>query len=160
METLQVPVRKDIFERLQKLAVPLVDDVNAVLDRLLMHWESSRPSAPIVTPKAQASVTSSAATLLSRNAHEVWICSRGEALPIGAELRADYLGKTYRAKVTSLGIEFNGKHYDNPSSAGIAVKNGAGTRGSAASTNGWEFWEILEPDGKRWISIDAVRKGG
>lgn len=147
MDTLQISVQLDVFEKLQKLAVPLVDDVNTVIVRLIKHWESSPPKATSTTAGSSAPPP------------QVWRSARGERFPVGLELRCSYLGNTYTAKVTADGIEFDGKLYDNPSSAGIAVKHAAGTLGRAASTNGWDFWEMLDPQTKRWVSIDALRSG-
>ena len=143
MDTVQILIRRDVFERLQQLATPLVDDVNSVIARLIKNWEASpqKPAAPIP----------------STSGTQIWRSSRGEAFPVGIELRSSYLGKSYSAKVTAAGIELNGKVYDNPSKAGIAVKHIAGTRGRAASTNGWDFWEMLDPATKRWVSIDGLR---
>jgi len=145
METIQIAVRQAVFQKLQKLAVPLVDDTNSVIERLIEHWEKN--PAPV----------SSAAKLVPKE-QQFWISSRGEALPVSAELRARYLGKTYFAKVTRDGIEYNGKTYNNPSAAAIAVKNTAGTKGGSAATNGWDFWEIYSPQTKQWVPILALRK--
>lgn len=146
METVSVPLQRHIFEKLQRLATPLVDDANSVIERLIAHWERSGKTSGTGQPMQ----TSTMKAL-------VWHSSRGEAFPVGIQLRGSYLGKTYQAKVTPQGIEFNGKFFDNPSSAGIAVKRSAGTRGRAASTNGWEFWEMLSPENQRWVSIDVLR---
>lgn len=152
METVSVPVRRAVFERLQKMAIPLVDDASSVIERLISHWESNPPKgggfslggggspSPANEPQAQA-----------------WHSARGEEFRIGTQLRASYLGKTLLAKVTPEGIEFAGKLYDNPSSAGIAAKNSVGTTGKAASTNGWDFWEMQIPGSQRWVSIDVLR---
>jgi len=144
MDTVPVHIRRQVFEKLQKLAVPLVDDASSVIERLIKHWEKAAPqSFPLASPERQQSA--------------FWYSSRGEAFPVGAELRGTYLGKTYHAKITAQGIEFNGMGYDNPSSAGIAAKRAAGTKGQAVSTNGWDFWEMLNPDSQRWVSIDILR---
>jgi hypothetical protein len=144
MDSVPVPIQRQVFEKLQKLAVPLVDDASSVIERLIKHWEKTAPqSFPPTSPERQQSA--------------VWYSSRGEVFPVGAQLRGTYLGKTYHAKITAQGIEFNGVVYDNPSSAGIAVKRAAGTKGRAASTNGWDFWEMLNPDSQRWVSIDILR---
>jgi hypothetical protein len=144
MEVVQVPVKKEVFESLKRLAEPLVDDASSVIERLINHWEKSPPAAT----KAALQVPGLAAE---------WRSARGERFPIGAKLRARYLRHTFEANVTINGIEFNGKTYDNPSSAGIAAKKTVGTVGKAASTNGWDFWEMLEPSTKRWVSINTLR---
>jgi hypothetical protein len=144
MEVVQVPVKKEVFESLKRLAEPLVDDASSVIERLINHWDKSPPVA--------AKAASQAPGLPA-----VWRSARGERFPIGAKLRARYLRHTFEANVTINGIEFNGKTYDNPSSAGIAAKETVGTTGKAASTNGWDFWEMLEPSTKRWVSIDTLR---
>lgn len=144
MEVVQVPVKKEVFESLKRLAEPLVDDASSVIERLIRHWEKS-PPAPTKTASHVPGLSAE------------WRSARGERFPIGAKLRARYLRHTFEANVTVNGIEFNGKTYDNPSSAGIAAKESVGTVGKAASTNGWDFWEMLEPSTKRWVSIDTLR---
>ena len=144
MEVVQVPVKKEVFESLKRLAEPLVDDASSVIERLINHWDKSPP----VATKAASQAPGLPAE---------WRSARGERFPIGAKLRARYLRHTFEASVTVDGIEFNGKTYDNPSSAGIAAKETVGTVGKAASTNGWDFWEMLEPSTKRWVSIDTLR---
>ena len=124
MEVVQVPVRKEVFENLKRLAEPLVDDASSVIERLIKHWEKS-PPAPANAASQVPGVPS------------VWRSARGERFPIGAKLRAKYLRHTFEANVTINGIEFNGNSYDNPSSAGIAAKESVGTVRKAASTNGW-----------------------
>jgi hypothetical protein len=149
METVSIPVSRAIFERLQKMAVPLVDDASTVIERLIDHWESSPPVGG----------RSSGSTPPVANGPEahVWRSSRGEVFPVGAQLRASYRGNELRATITAEGIEFEGKTYDNPSSAGIAAKNSVGVTGDAAATNGWKFWEIQGPGGRHWAPIDELR---
>lgn len=144
MEVVQVPVKKEVFENLKRLAEPLVDDASSVIERLIKHWEKSPPAA--------ANATSQVPGIPAE-----WRSARGERFPIGAKLRAKYLRHEFEAKVTVNGIEFHDKTYDNPSSAGIAAKKSVGTVGNAANTNGWNFWEMQEPSTKRWISIDVLR---
>jgi hypothetical protein len=87
----------------------------------------------------------------------IWRSARGEKFLVGTQLRANYLKHSFEASVTADGIVFGGRTYDNPSSAGIAAKESVGTMGKAASTNGWEFWEMQDSKTKRWISIDVLR---
>lgn len=146
MEAVQVSIKKEVFESLKRLAEPLVDDTNSVIERLINHWESCPP-----TPE-----TKIAGIKLVKPPAE-WRSTRGERFPIGAKLRALYLRYTFEATVTTRGIEFNGKVYNNPSSAGIAAKESVGTTGDAANTNGWDFWKMLEPATNRWVSIKTLR---
>ncbi|SRR6266540_123979 len=145
MEVVQVPLKREVFERLKSLAEPLVDDASSVVERLIKHWESAPPA-----PRTRTIV-------LPEPGPAVWRSARGEKFPVGTKLRARYLSHTFEATVTTSGIEFNGRPYDNPSSAGIAAKESVGTRGKAASTNGWDFWEMQDPNSKRWVSIDVLR---
>lgn len=146
VELVQVAVRRDVFERLKALAEPLVDDAGSVIRRLIAHWETV-PHGPRVRhiglPEPGPSVRRSA---------------RGERFPVGAPLRAKYLGHTFDDIVTMGGIEFAGRTCDNPSPAGIAAKESVGTTGRAAGTNGWGFREMLAPtSSKRWVSINELR---
>ena len=147
MEIIQVPLKREVFERLKALAEPLVDDASSVVERLISHWESAPPG-----PRRRTFV-------LSEPGPAVWRSARGEKFLVGTRLRATYLKHTFEATVTSGGIEFGEQAYDNPSSAGIAAKESVGTKGKSASTNGWDFWEMEDPKTKRWISIDMLRKG-
>ena len=141
------------------MAVPLIDDASAVIERLIEHWESNPPerdssptgNTPPVLPAGHASLGTVEQQV------QIWRSSRGEAFPVGAPLRASYLGKNFEAKITPEGIEFGGEFYGNPSRAGIAAKYSIGTTGRAASTNGWDFWEILLPGTQRWVSVDVLR---
>ncbi len=147
MGTVRIDVTEDVFASLKRLAEPLVDDASAVIDRLIKHWEGVPPPAPgtkTINIKLPAPPTE-------------WRSARGERFPIGTKLRATYFDNRFEAAVTVRGIEFNGKTYNNPSSAGIAAKKSAGTVGTAANTNGWEFWEMLDPTTEQWVSINSLR---
>ena len=91
-----------------------------------------------------------------------FVTSRGTTIPFG-KLRATYhrrgSSKRYNfdAVVTENGIEFDGKVFDDPSSAAIHAKKIAGAEGSAASTNGWNFWDYFDENGKQWVPIDLFR---
>jgi hypothetical protein len=147
MEYEQIPVRKDVFERLKRLAEPLVDNPSSVIERLAVHWEKTH-----CAPDVGIRISSSIPPLTE------WRSARGERFAVGLVLRAFYLSHQFEAMVTAAGIEFNGKMYDNPSSAGIAAKLTVGKKGPAANTNGWDFWQMLDPATKRWVSIDALRR--
>ena len=145
MEHINLPLKREVFERLKALAEPLVDDASSVVERLIDHWETTRANSRVT---ARPSVATNAA---------VWRSARGEKFVVGTRLRAKYLSHTFEATVTVAGIEFKGKKFDNPSSAGIAAKESVGTKGSAANTNGWDFWEMQDPETKQWVSINLLR---
>ena len=142
MDTVQIPIERGVFEKLQSLAVPLIDDANTVIERLIAHWETNPPGA-----------TTPSETLPRR----YWKSSRGNKFEIGAQLRCAYHGKTYHAEITEKGIAFGDSIYANPSTAGVAVKHSAGTHGRAAATNGWEFWEIRRPGEQNWLPLNTLR---
>lgn len=144
-EHLTVVISKPLFERLQKLAAPLVDTTDTVIERLLDYWEShpkdtktNKKSDYIVTPK-------------------FWKSSRGDVLPVGAELKGTYLSKSYTAVVERGGIRFHGKLYDNLSPAAIAAKHLAGTTGDAANANGRVFWKFRDPATHQWVPVSVLR---
>lgn len=143
-DQIPVPVSRSIFERLQKLAVPLVDSPSTVIERLLHHWEANPPKAEKSRPSSGNEPT------------QFWQSPRGDVLPVGIELQGAYLGRTFHATVDRNGIKFGGKVYDNPSAAGVAAKNQAGTKGDAASTNGRDFWRLRDPETGRWVPISAI----
>lgn len=67
-------------------------------------------------------------------------------------IRADYKGYIYSAKVHKDGtIVYEGKKYNSPSLAGIAVNK-------KKTVNGWKFWKYRDDNGE-WVYIDELRKG-
>lgn len=146
-ESVSVPISSSVFTRLQRLAIPLVDDTSSVIEKLIDHWEANPPdnSAPNAPKKTTPPKS------------EVWRSPRGDTLPVGTTLQAEYLGKTFRATVEKQGIRFGGKVYDSPSAAGTAAKGQLGRTGRAASTDGRTFWKIQDPNSGRWVTIASLR---
>jgi len=141
-EHIQIHVRREVFEKLKRLAEPLVDDTSTVIDRLIRHWETNPPkhareSAPEVP--------------------ELWRSSRGDVLPVGSPLQGRYKGRTFAAVVARNGIRFEGKVFPTLSAAAVAAKGSTGTKGDAASTNGRDFWALRGPDGNHWVPISSLR---
>ena len=137
----QVNVRRDVFEKLKRLAEPLVDDTSTVIDRLIRHWETAPPkNARDAAPEELA----------------LWQSSRGDVLPVGAPLQGRYKGKTFAAVVARNGIRFEGKTYSTLSAAAVAAKGLTGVKGDAASTNGRDFWALRDSSGN-WISVSSLR---
>lgn len=141
-EQIQIYVRHEVFEKLKRLAEPLVDDTSTVIDRLVRHWETNPPK----------NVRESAP-----EAAELWRSSRGDVLPVGAPLQGRYKGKTFAAVVARNGIRFEGKVFPTLSAAAVAAKGLAGTKGDAASTNGRDFWTLRDPNGDHWVPISTLR---
>lgn len=146
-KTVIVELDQDVFEALQRMAKPLVDTPSSVIKRLIEQTLRSSQDA-----LRSESSTREKEGALFRNA----------TIPFG-NLRAMYKprngNKVFRfdAQVTSKGIEFDGKIFDNPSSAGIHAKKLAGIKGSASSTNGWAFWEYYDSEANSWVLIDKFR---
>jgi hypothetical protein len=151
-----VQMSSELFGRLQRLAVPLVDDVASVLNKLITHWEASPPKAESLGTRA-AQIGSSATSPFPSTAAETWIPPRGgDTLRVGLRLQGSYLGQTFYATVETNGIRFNGELYDSLSAAGVAVKERLGRGKAAASTNGRKFWGILDGKTGRWTSIEDL----
>ena len=151
LDIVQLTVRKDLFERMQRLAVPLIDDFDSILEKLIVNWEEAH----------QASVERT-----SRNADTKYLVTgRGDRLPVGAELRASYTprqsGKTWDfvARVGERGIEFDNKVFRDPSPAGEHAKRLAGAKGNATRTNGRRFWKVLDQRTDTWVRIEDVAGG-
>ena len=80
---------------------------------------------------------------------EDWV-TKGVRLPAGTELRATYKGQTYLARITSGALVFDGKRFNSPSAAAMAI-----TRNPV---NGWTFWECRLPGQGRWRSLKELRR--
>ena len=140
-DQVQVHVRRDVFEKLKRLAEPLVDDTSAVIERLIRHWETTPPKSGRDSVPGEPSL---------------WQSSRGDVLPVGAALQGRYKGKTFAAVVARNGIQFEGKTYSTLSAAAVAAKGLSGVKGDAASTNGRDFWALRDSSGG-WLPVSSLR---
>ena len=78
-----------------------------------------------------------------------WVV-KGVCFPAGTEFRSTYGGKLYTGRVQVGALMVNGKRYESPSSAAVAIT------GSAA--NGWIFWECKLPGKSNWQLIKTLRR--
>lgn len=140
----EITISKSVFERLQRLASPLVDTTDSILERLLDCWDTSG------TAKVTPSKNSVAEPKLQ------WKSSRGLLLPVGTELQGHYKKKTFIALVERDGIRFNGKLYGDLSPAAIAAKTLAGATGTAASESGPRFWRFQHPITGVWQRVETL----
>ena len=76
----------------------------------------------------------------------VW---KGVTFPNGTELRAEYGGRKYHAKVEDGALVYDGKRYKSPSPAARAV--------TGNSVNGWTFWECRIPGKNGWAPMGELR---
>ncbi|HEX7028384.1 MAG TPA: hypothetical protein VF268_14180 [Gammaproteobacteria bacterium] len=138
-----VEIDRHVFEKLQSLAEPLIDDPSSVIEKLITHWKENPPTQGA-----------------KKNPGKWWVSARGEKLPVGLELRARYGGETYKAKILSSGILFQSETFNSPSAAAIHVKNISGLVGNSANTNGWRFWEYYDEESGVWRDLELFRKQG
>lgn len=78
-----------------------------------------------------------------------WI-AKGVRFPVGTEFRAGYKGQTCYGKVESGALVVNGKRFDSPSAAAVAI--------TGSPVNGWTFWECRLPGKNSWQMIKSLRK--
>jgi hypothetical protein len=78
-----------------------------------------------------------------------WI-AKGVRFPAGTEFRATYKGQTYLGRVEGGAFMLNGKRYDSPSAAAVAITDNP--------VNGWTFWDCRLPGQGGWKILKALRK--
>ncbi len=78
-----------------------------------------------------------------------WV-SKGVRFPAGTEFRASYKGQTVLGKVAGGALHVNGKSYDSPSAAAVAI--------TGNPVNGWVFWECRVPGAPSWRIIKSMRR--
>jgi hypothetical protein len=150
--TVPIHVPTSTYAKLQKLAV-LAGSEAAAIAKLIEHWEANHAVQPTAPPNRVERAAAGQSI-------ETWRTPNGDELPVGAPLYAPYMGKTYEALVVKGGIRYDGKVYDNPTSAGRAVKKKVrGLTGSAASTNGREFWRLRDPSTGQLVAIKDLNPG-
>lgn len=78
-----------------------------------------------------------------------WV-AKGVRFPAGTEFRARYKGQTWLGRVEGGALVLNGKRYDTPSAAAVAI--------TTKPVNGWTFWECRVPGQAGWTIVKALRK--
>ncbi len=127
-----VSIDFDVFKELTARLQSPSDTYNEVLRRLLdLGPTNSQPTAEPSPSDGRA-----------------WVAG-GVSFPHGTELRSKYKGTTYAARVDNGALVYNGKRYDSPSPAAMAV--------TGNSVNGWTFWECRIPGRSAWTVIDGLR---
>jgi hypothetical protein len=79
-----------------------------------------------------------------------WVV-KGVRFANGTQFRARHSGRVYHARVEKSALVLNGKRFDSPSAAAVAI--------TGYAVNGWNFWEFLSRTGE-WKVMAGVRKGG
>jgi hypothetical protein len=74
---------------------------------------------------------------------------KGVRFPAGTEFRAKYKGQTYTGRVDGGVLFVDGKTYQTPSAAAVAI--------TGNPVNGWRFWECRLPGKTQWQLIEALR---
>jgi negative regulator of replication initiation len=76
--------------------------------------------------------------------------TKGVTFPPSSNFRATHKGQTIYGHVENGALVVNGKRYDSPSAAAVAV--------TGNSVNGWIFWECKLPNSSSWKIIKSFRK--
>ncbi len=127
-------------------------DVEASRRRLDMAAALGEGHAGAVTGVAEAPAPAGEGPRTFRTSRSIY-------LPVGAKLMGEYQGQQVYATVQVEGIQFEGEHYENPSSAAVAAKKRLGASEKAAQTNGWQFWQIeMHPGMGMWQPLDVLRE--
>lgn len=76
--------------------------------------------------------------------------TKGVIFPSGTEFRASHKGSDVYGKVEKGALVVDGKRYDSPSSAAVAI--------TGTSVNGWVFWYCKMPGKNSWQILKSFRK--
>jgi hypothetical protein len=82
------------------------------------------------------------------NARGAWT-TKGVTFPVGTEFRGAHKGRTHMGVVENGAFVVNGKSYDSPSAAAVAI--------TGNPVNGWTFWECRRPGETRWQVLKGLR---
>jgi hypothetical protein len=105
-------------------------------------------------PPKQAAAGSQPAAQQSARAFDTtspedWVV-KNVRFPQGTDFRATHKGKTYTGRVHGGALVVDGKSYESPSAAAVAITGNA--------VNGWRFWECRLPGKSTWQLIDGLRR--
>ncbi|PZP39365.1 MAG: hypothetical protein DI585_04390 [Pseudomonas fluorescens] len=74
---------------------------------------------------------------------------KGVTLPEGTEIKAEYKGKAYTAKIEGGKWVQDGKTHTSPSAAAHAI--------TGSGVNGWWFWFVKRPSDATWHQMGKLR---
>ena len=136
MYTLEVDfdVYKAIFSRRKNERFSENDVLRELLGLSAKHEETSG------APKSNGNPVDAA---------EDWLV-KGVRFPVGTEFRVRYKGKHYAGRVQGGALVVDGKRYESPSSAAVAI--------TGSAVNGWRFWEARPPGKSSWQLIEGFRR--
>jgi hypothetical protein len=78
-----------------------------------------------------------------------WV-TKGVRLPAGTEVRSNYKGNTFLARVSSGALVLQGRRFDSASAAAMSI--------TGNPVNGWTFWECKLPGQDRWQILKSLRR--
>jgi hypothetical protein len=78
-----------------------------------------------------------------------WV-AKGVRFPEGTEFRANYKGQMRTGRVEGGSLLVNGRPYDSPSAAAVAI--------TGSAVNGWRFWECRFAGDSSWKLIESLRR--
>ena len=140
MHTIEIDF--DVFKKLTGMRESEAVTYNDVIRRLLGIGAVS-PSSTITSTAIQGSISPSLSG--------AWT-TKGVTFPSGTEFRGSHKGKTVSGRVEAGALAVNGKRYESPSAAAVAI--------TGNPVNGWVFWECKKPGATSWQMIKSLRKGG
>jgi hypothetical protein len=100
-------------------------------------------------PKKDVPQSASKASAASIGGAEDWT-AKGVRFPVNTEFRVTYKGQIYTGRVHGGALVVDGKSYESPSSAAMAI--------TGSAVNGWRFWEARLPGKSSWQLIEGLRK--
>lgn len=74
---------------------------------------------------------------------------KGVTLPEGTEMKAEYKGRAYTAKIENGKWVQDGKTHTSPSAAAHAI--------TGSGINGWWFWFVKRPSDTAWQQMGKLR---
>jgi hypothetical protein len=103
--------------------------------------------------KQQATSVQSAAAPQAKSidgtSPEDWVV-KNVRFPQGTDFRATHKGRTHTGRVQGGALIVDGKSYESPSAAAVAITGNA--------VNGWRFWECRLPGKASWQLIEGLRR--
>ena len=77
------------------------------------------------------------------------LATKGVVLPNGLRLSSTYKGRKVDAVIRNGKIDYNGKYYNSPSAAAVAV--------TGNPVNGWRFWLFFDAASNSWKPLNILR---